>query len=325
VEVKDNKSVAEPDITAIIINYKTPKLTNQAIASVLNNSQGIAKEIIVVDNSSNDGSCGEIKSRWGDNIKLIENKTNVGFAKANNQAMRIGEGRYYLLLNSDAEIAGDAIEKMVGFAESNTKVSILGCKIVSNTGQQQVSCWCTYSLSFLFSRAFNLYRFLPNGTFGSINIETYGKPQNSRSVDVVSGCTMLVRRTAAEKVGLFDEQFFMYCEDMDWCTRMRKAGFDVYFLADATVKHYGGGTNPNKQYRTLVQQGESVLMFMRKEYGGFSALLANVLLALFFVIRLPYWFFASIFGKNKVYSREVNKAYIYAFWWHILWPFCHNN
>jgi len=324
-EVIDNKLFAEPDITAIIVNYKTPDFTNKAVKSISDNSLGISKEIIVVDNASADGSSKIIKAKWGDRIVLIENNENYGFAKANNQAMRIGKGKYFLLLNSDAEIAGDAIEKMVGFAESMPNIGILGCKIVSNSDQQQVSCWRTYSLSFLFFRAFNLYRLLPDGAFGSINIETYGKPRNSRSVDVVSGCVMLVRGTAVEKVGLFDEQFFMYCEDMDWCVRMRKAGFDVYFLSDATVRHYSGGTNPTRQYKTMVQQSKGVLQFMRKEYGIVAMFLANILLALFFAIRLPYWLFASIAGKNKFCSREIAKAYNAAFCWHILWPVCHNN
>jgi GT2 family glycosyltransferase len=311
-----------PDITAIVVNYKTPELTNKAVASIFAGSPGIVKEVIVVDNASGDGSPEMIRSKWGDRITLIEDKRNLGFAEANNIAMRMAKGRYFFLLNSDAEAMGDGIEKMVGFADSNPRIGVVGCRIVSSSGQQQTSCWCTYNLAFLLCRALNLYRVFPNGAFGSINIEEYGKPQKTCAVEVVSGCAMLVRSAAADQVGLFDGRFFMYCEDMDWCTRMHKAGYEVYFFRDATVVHLGGGTNPYMRYHTLIEQNRSVLKFMLKEYGIASAFLANILLALFFIIRLPYWLAASVAGKNRAHARRVAKAYAAAPFWHLLWPIC---
>ena len=252
-----------PDITAIVVNYDTPKFCNNAIESILTTSPNIIKEVIVVDNGSSDNSVELIKGKWGKRVLLIENKQNYGFAKANNQAMQIGKGRYFFLLNSDAEVIGNAVEKMVNFADENPNVGILGCKIVSDSGEQQISCWPTYGLGFLFSRALNLDRIVPNGMFGFPNIETYGKRNNNGPVEVVSGCAMLVRSSATAKVGFFDEQFYMYCEDMDLCTRMRKAGFETYYLSDASVRHYyGGGTLANMRYEMLIEQSKSILKFL---------------------------------------------------------------
>lgn len=310
-----------PDITAVVVNYNTAEFCNNAVESILTTSPDITKEVILVDNGSSDNSVGIIKKKWGQKVLLIENKENHGFAKANNQALRQANGRYFFLLNSDAEVIGDAIEKMVSFADANQRVGVLGCKIVSQSGEQQSSCWRTYNLQYLFCRAFNLDRMVPNGIFGRSNIETYSKRNNSGPVEVVSGCSMLVRNSAAAKVGLFDERFFMYCEDMEWCTRMRKAGFEVYFLSNASVRHYyGGGTIANMRYEMLLEQSKSILKFMRKEYGTGTAFLANIFLWLYFAMRLPYWLFRSIIGENKSRSRDVAKAYIAISCWHMLYP-----
>ena len=311
----------EPDITAIVVNYNTPDLTNKAVESIINTSPDLTKEIIVVDNGSSDNSTKLIKNEWGDKVFLIENSENYGFARANNQAMGLGKGRYFFLLNSDAEVVGDSIEKMVSFADTNPNIGILGCKIVSDSGEQQISCWPTYDLGFLFCRALNLDRIVSNGIFGCPNIETYGKRNNSGPVEAVSGCAMLVRSNTTAKVGLFDEQFFMYCEDMDWCTRMQKAGFEVYFLADAIVRHYSGGTSTGmSNHKMAIELSRSILKFMRKQYGITHSLLANVFMGLFFLIRLPYWVLMSLVGDRKQQAQRMAKSYFIAFCWHAFWP-----
>jgi hypothetical protein len=308
------------DVTAVVVNYKTPDLTKRAIASVLTGSTDMFKEVIVVDNASYDGSVEKIREQWNSQITLIENEENLGFAKANNQAMRIAKGRYYFLLNSDAEIIDDSLSKMVRFADANRDIGILGCRIASSDGTQQYSCWRAYNLSYLLSRALYLYRILPDGWFGTTNIEVYGKPGRTQPVEVVSGCAMLVRREAAEKAGLFDEQFFMYCEDMDWCTRMRKAGYGVYFLFDALVLHKEGSSSGNILERMTVEQSRSVLRFMHKEYGFTKAILANIFLGLFFAVRLPYWILKLVAGRNKGNAKRMARTYAQAFCWHLLWP-----
>jgi GT2 family glycosyltransferase len=316
----DSVAHSRPDVAVVIVNYRTPNLTSTAISSVLSGSSRISKEVIVVDNGSKDGSAEAIKRQWGAKVVLVENNENIGFAAANNQAMRIAKGRYYFLLNSDAKVLGDSLEKMVRFADANPAIGIIGCKILLPSGRQQQSCWRTYNLPYLISRAFYLYRILPDGWFGSTNIETYGKPAKSQSVEVVSGCAMLVRRESSQKTGLFDERFFMYCEDTDWCTRMKRAGFGVYFLLEAEVCHSEKGSSSQIPGRMTIEQSRSVLRFMEKEYDLPTALLSNVFLWLFFAVRLPYWSLKSLAGEDKGSARRTSALYLRAICWHLLWP-----
>lgn len=312
----DNESICKPDITAIVVNYNTPNLTNQAIASIVNNSQEISKEVIVVDNGSDNGNCEKIKLRWNDSVTLIRNKCNLGFAKGNNQAMKIASGRYYLLLNSDAMLTVNSLGEMVRYADNNPEVGILGCKVTSESGEQQSSCWRIYNLPYLFSRALNLYRLFPDRWFGTTNIEQYGKPQETTDVEVVSGCVMLVRKSAVEKVGLFDERFFMYCEDMDWCARMQKGEFAVRYFSGAKVVHFGGATSMNMINETTIEQSRSILKFMHKHYGVLVCYFANILLGLFFLIRLPVW----LLRNDKGIAKKKFHPYLRSLIWHVGWP-----
>ncbi len=305
------------DVTVVIISYNTAELTNKTIESVIVGSAEVASEIIVVDNASYDGSPDKIKARWGDRVTLIENNQNMGFGAANNQAFSLAKGRYFFLLNSDAEVTPGSLSKMIKFADTHQNIGILGCKIISTTGCQQVSCWRTYRLSYLFFRALGLYRMIPDGWFGCTNVETYGKPDKTGQVEVVSGCTMLVRREAAVKVGFFDERFFMYCEDTDWCTRMRKGGYQVYYLAEASVIHHERGSSTNVLDKMTVEQSKSVLKFMQKEYGAFTAFVSNIFLGLFFLVRLPYWVLRFVLCIDKEGARKKLAVYTRTFCWHL--------
>ncbi len=313
----DNK----PDLSVVIVNYRTPEFTCKAIASVVKNSPTLIKEIIVVDNASGDNSVECIHNQWGEHVTLIENEENIGFAKANNQAMEIAKGRYYLLLNSDAEILEDAMERLVQYADLYPNVGITGCTILSSDGSQQASCWRPFTLSYLFVRSIGLFRVLPDGWFGSTNINTYGKPQNTKPVDVVSGCLMLVRRDAADKVGLFDERFFMYSEDTDWCTRMWKGGYEVHFLTDASVRHYGGGTSAQMFTTMRFELNRSVLLLFRKERGWGYAVVGNMLFLLNALVRIPYWFMKWVLRIDIEKSRSMLRANIYGTLLHLKWPF----
>lgn len=310
-----------PDISVVIVNYRTPEWTRKAVASVLNHCSTVSTEIFVVDNGSGDGSAEAMRSCWGGRVIVIENKRNVGFAVANNQAMRQAQGRFYLLLNSDAELVGEALERMLTYAESHPNVGIMGCNVVGSDGRQQASCWRPYGLAYLISRAFNLYRLLPDGWFGTTNIEEYGKPATTCAVDVVSGCVMLVRADAAKKVGLFDERYFMYCEDMDWCTQMRASGYEVHYFAEATVRHYGGGTSAEMHTPMSVEQSRSTMKYLLKQRGWATACLGNLLMLLFFAFRLPLWHLYWLIKSQRKKASVKIKSYWSCLFWHLGWPF----
>lgn len=308
------------DISVIVVNYRTPEYAKRAIESVLQSASPLKVEIIVVDNASGDGSVEILRRQWDDRIIILENDENYGFAKANNQGIRLGTGRYYLLLNSDAMVVDDAISQLVTYAESHPKAAIVGPRVVGGDGLQQASCWRKYSLAYLLSRALGLYRILPDGWLGVTNIEVYGKPIQTRPVEVVSGCVMLVRREAAERVGLFDERYFMYCEDMDWCTEMWQMEYEVHYLSEATVRHYGGGTSASMRTTMSIEQSRSTLKFFRKHYGVVTAFFANFLLGLFFLLRLPIWLCALFRDRKRIVAKQKINSYWFSLLWHIKWP-----
>ncbi len=316
----DNLAAAV-EVSVIIVNYCTPAFTEQAIRSVKETAQGIRTEIIVVDNASEDDSLERIRHNWDGEIVLHANSSNAGFAQANNIAMRMANGKYYLLLNSDAELMEKALAQMLAYMENHSEVGILGCTILSDNGEQQASCWRPPSLSWLFLRALGLYRVLPDGWFGSTHLETYGKPTAACSVAVVSGCVMLVRRSAAQEVGLFDERFFMYSEDTEWCTRMQKKGYQIHFIAEAKVKHFGGGTSAGLFDKMKVEQMRSILQYIGKERGYTATHAANFFMVLFFILRLPGWCFMYVVNQRRKQAKQMIQAYVHCIRWHLSWPF----
>jgi len=310
------ENIKRLDVSVIIVNYRTPDYTIKAIESVVRNCPGLSREIIVVDNASNDDSIKRILSCWRDNIILIQNQENVGFAKANNQGMQIARGRYYFLLNSDAEVLKNGIEQMIKYANEYPDIGILGCTVLSADGHQQFSCWKKYTVWYLFLRALYLYRIIPDGWLGNVNLNQYGRPVNNTNVEVVSGCVMLVRRDAVDRVGMFDERFFMYCEDMDWCIRMNQSGYRVHFQAEPRIIHYGGATSASMLSKMSIEQSRSTLQYFQKYCGRNVAYLANTMFCIFYLLRLPYWFIKHLFDRKNNLSSKKYKAYYAAVKWH---------
>lgn len=309
------------DISVIIVNYKTPEMTCKAIDSVFTHKNSLNVEIIVVDNNSGDGSVDILEKKCSEKITLIQNDKNVGFAKANNIAMKKAAGTYYLLLNSDAEFIDDTIEVMFNYIETKPEIGILGCAIISPDGSKQASCWKPPTLPHLLLRALFLYKIVPDGWFGSYNANKYGNPSETCYVDCVSGCVMMIPQRIANKVGLFDERFFMYSEDTEWCIRMKKFGYKIGFLSKAKVMHYGGGTSAKMLDKMTVERMRSILQLIFIESGMIKTYMANYLLMMFFIIRLPVWLMLIPFRSRKEEAKSMFEAYLKGALWHITWPF----
>jgi hypothetical protein len=173
---------------------------------------------------------------------IIANRENLGFIKANNQAIRIARGRYILLLNSDTIILDNAVAKAVEFADSNPQAAVVGCRVSNPDGSLQRSCFMHGSLLNLLLAASYLYKIFPKSTFFGREGMTWWNFGHSRQVDVVVGCFSLVRKTAIDEVGLIDEAFFVYEDDADWCYRFKRAGWDVMYTPGPQIIHYGGQT-----------------------------------------------------------------------------------
>src|SRR5262245_23778385 len=217
-------SSTAPDITVIVVSYNTAHLLDRMFAA-LEASRGTLKlQIIVIDNASSDGSVEILRAKYP-GVELIENSVNVGFGRANNQALPRLSGRYVLLLNTDAFVAPDTLRKTVSFMDVHPHCGVLGVKIVGEDGAPQWSCpvfpspWGLNNLRWLWRRCFS----------GSQVKETGWDHTSERECDYVLGCFYLTRREVIEQVGLFDPRYFLYFEETDHCRAVRQAGWSVIY------------------------------------------------------------------------------------------------
>ncbi len=266
-------------ISVILVSYNTKNLTKQALEALLKSSCAKDLQIIIVDNASKDKSVDMLKTDFPQ-IQLIENKTNLGFGRANNQALPYLKGDFVLLLNTDAFVEVDTIQQTVAFMQDHPKTGILGVKLIGRDNVLQPSCRYFPTLLNLFIERSNLDTIFKNVKL----VDDMSWDHNStRNCDWVPGCYYLISRKMIEKVGLFDPLYFLYCEEVDHCFAAKQAGWEVTYFADASVVHIGGESaksdgsisNPNRQLVSL--QIESELLYFRKNHG-FIALIGHVVL-----------------------------------------------
>jgi len=259
------------DISVIVVSYNTAHLLHEAIDALRNSASGFSIEIIFVDNASSDGSAKLIREEFAD-CRLIENMVNVGFGRANNQALAFANGRYILLLNTDAFVSTDTLKKTMTHMESNARCGILGVKLVGRNGEMQPSARYFPTPWNLFLKRTGLHRL---SMFNDVRLvdDLEWDHLSVRACDWVPGCYYLVRKEVISQVGLFDPRYFLYYEEVDHCFAAKKAGWEVIFFPDTTVIHIGGEsarsdgevTASGRQLDAL--RIESELLYFRKNHG----------------------------------------------------------
>jgi len=262
------------DISIVIVNYNTRKLLVDCLNSIFKNTKNLNYEVIVVDNGSTDGSVEEIQnlkskiqsSSWRTELKIIENKQNLGFAKANNQGIKIARGRYILLLNSDTKIVDNALKKLVDFAKIKPNLGVLGPRLLNKDGSFQPSAGRFFTLPWAILWLMTGDKFL------------YSSPAKSKKVEWVMGAAFLVSRRAIEKAGLLDENFFMYMEEVEWCWRIKKAGFQIWFYPEAEIYHLVRGSSPEGEQKAILWIYQGLIYFYQKHFAWWQ--LAMLKLAL---------------------------------------------
>ncbi len=254
------------DLSIIIVNYNVKHYLRECLQSIYRSTKEINFEITVVDNNSTDGSVDMVKSEFL-GVKLIENCQNLGFAKATNQGLRENKGRYVLLLNPDTIVLPNALDRMVEFMEANFHAGALGCKLLYPDGRLQPSCRSFPTLTTAFFENTGLEKlFLRNRIIGRHRIGHWDY-NDIREVDQPMGSALMVRREAITQAGLMDEQFHMYYEDVDWCFRIKKRGWKIYFIPLAQIIHYGGQSAWPNMPKMKIQRYKSRHKFFRKHYG----------------------------------------------------------
>ncbi|HUV03880.1 MAG TPA: glycosyltransferase family 2 protein [Armatimonadota bacterium] len=297
------------DLSIAIASWNTRDLLDRCLESVYAASAGLAFETIVVDNASDDGSAEMVASKYPD-VKLIQNKLNLGFAAACNLAFKHSVGRYFLLLNSDTVVLDGALRAMVGFMHSHPDAGAAGCRLLNPDGSLQRSCSRFPSLMTEFFDALYLSKLFPTSRlFGSYSM-SYWDFDEVREVDFAGGSCLIVRREAVEEVGLLDESFFMYVEEADWCYRMWENGWKVYYFPDARVIHLGGESARRYGGDILLHLYVSRNKFIRKHRGRTAAVAHRMIVGLGAVSRLCF------FGIRRLRRHELAEAV--CFQWRLL-------
>lgn len=258
---------AAPDVSIIVTNYNTRDLLRACFASMEGRLGRPWLEVILVDNASADGSAEMTREEFPD-VRVFVQERNEGFAHANNRGIRASRGRHVLILNSDTEIVDDALERMRDHMEAHPDIGALGARLLNTDGTVQLSCRSFPSYrTVLFHRYSLMTRLFPRNRYSAEYLMTDTNHDETMDVDWVSGACMMVRRETMDAVGLLDEGFFMYAEDVDWCYRMKQAGWRVCYLPQAEVRHHIGRSTRNVPYRMTYERHRSMWRFYRKHYS----------------------------------------------------------
>lgn len=268
---------AQPDISVVIVNWNTKELLLECLESLTEMPCHYSIEAIVVDNGSEDGSQSAVRSKHP-SVRLIENNANLGFAKANNIGITASRGRYLCLVNSDVRVLDDCVDLLYEFMERNASIGLAGPKILSPDMTLQNSCRKFPTIWNSFCGALRLNRLLPKSAFFSDEHMAYFSHDKTISVDSLAGCFLMIRKEAIEGVGLFDEQFFIYAEEVDLCKRLRAFGWDIVFYPEARAIHHHGASSARQPIRFALEQQRSVLKYWRKHHELFARVLFRVLL-----------------------------------------------
>lgn len=273
------------DLSIIIVNYNVKHFVEQCLHSVFNASKNLNIEVFVVDNNSVDGSVPFIKQKFPQ-VKLIENKTNTGFSVANNQAIKQSSGKYVLLLNPDTVVQEDTFEKVIAFMNEHPEAGGLGIKMFDGKGKflpESKRGLPTPAVAFY--KIFGLAKLFPNSKkFGQYHL-TYLDKDKTHQIDVLSGAFMLMRKETLDKVGLLDETFFMYGEDIDLSYRITLGGYKNYYFADSSIIHYKGESTKKSSVNYVIVFYKAMAIFAQKHFSSGNAKLFNFLIHLAIYLR----------------------------------------
>ena len=293
------------DLAIIIISWNVRDLLRTCIQSILNNIHGLTYRITVVDNASSDGTIAMLQNEFPD-VLCLRNIENVGFASANNQALRESQARHVLLLNPDTLVVGDALKTMVEFADTRDEIGLIGPRLQSPDGKIQYVCARSFptAVNWFWHYCFIGRVLSGNRVFGRLLL-SFWDHLDSRAVEAITGAAMLIPKRTLEQVGVLDETHPMYLEDVDYCRRVWMAGKEIWYLSDAVIIHYGGQSSSQVSWKTKLLSLDAHRIFFDRYGSWIDKKLFRPLVVLVSLIRLSVFCFArlaSIFRPNGIQS-----------------------
>lgn len=260
-------TAAQVALSVVILNWNARDYLMAALQSIVGQSWRCAIEVIVVDNASNLDDSVEMVRRDFPQVRLIAQPVNVGFSAGNNIGLRAARGRYIFFLNPDTVVHPGALDALANWMEAHPRAGVCGPKLLNPDGTLQKSCRAFPSFGAGLFRSTFLGRLFPNNRWTrSYLMEDFGHDREA-SVDWLSGAALCARREALQEVGVWDENFFMYCEDVDLCYRMKAAGWDRVYLPQAVVTHRIGGSSDYAQGKAIRRHHASMLRFYLKHHA----------------------------------------------------------
>ncbi|GAB4566792.1 MAG: glycosyltransferase family 2 protein [Anaerolineae bacterium] len=304
------------DLSILIVSWNVSALLRRCLTSIaeadgidaVGRGQGLQTEVIIIDNASSDDTLSSLPdafpwARW------IVNDENVGFTRANNQGLQIAQGRYILFLNPDTEIVGDALAQMAHFLEAHPGVGVVGPQLRYADGRVQSSRRRFPTLATAFLESTLLHQWWPDNPVARRYHMADTPDDQIQEVDWVVGACMMARREVIEQIGGFDERFFMYSEELDWCRRAKDAGWRVVYLPTAQVIHHEGKSSEQVVAARHIHFQTSKVLYFRKYHGEAAASLVRLFLLTTYVVQWAIEAGKWLLGHRRPLRRERMAAY----------------
>lgn len=290
-------------VSIIIVNYNNFKLLDNCLKSIYQKTSDVTFEIIVIDNNSIEGDVAEITSSY-DNLILIKNKENRGFAAANNQGFKIAKGEYYLILNNDTLFIENTIKKVLDFVHSRKDKIFVGCRLLNTDTSYQESVMNFPSLWNIFTDSFFLSKIFRTSKFFNKNAISFADTKSPVEVDVIKGAFMFCKADDIKLLNGFDEKFFFYSEELDLCKRFKNSGGKIIYYPEISIIHIGGASVKNDELFFYKNQTIARIQYFQKHFTGVKFLVAVVIYYLGVIIRIPIYFILCFVTLNKNYLSK---------------------
>ena len=293
------------DLSIVLVNLNAADYLVECLRSIRANPPPYNCEIVVVDNGSNDDSGVRVRSEFPEAL-FISNSRNEGFARASNRGLQEAKGRYVLLLNPDTIVHPGALGNLVSYARANPMIGILGPRVLNRDGTLQKQCRRSFPTPWvIFTYYSGLARLFPKSRLFARYLRGYEDDLQAHQVDAVSGAAMLIRHETIEQIGVLDETYFAYGEDLDYCFRAKQANWEVWYYPSAKITHFGGqGGSTHQPWKAIYEYHRAMIVYYRKHLANKYPLPLNALVYLGIGLKTASALIVNSFRRNKVIGTK---------------------
>ena len=283
------------DLSVVIVNYQTFELTKNTINSIFEHDYPFELEVIVVDNASSDDSMSRLQDYFGDRVRFIASAENNGFAAGNNQALRVVEARYVLLLNSDTIVWENTLESIYNYMEDHKDVGACGCRVLLENGELDKAC--KRSFPNVKNSFFRLFHIPTNSADDNYNLDNLPDDE-IYEIDCLTGAFMFMRKEALDTAGLLDETFFMYGEDIDLCYRIKNSGWKIIYYGESKITHLKGASSKKQKSKLIYEFYRAMYIYYKKHHAEESSFIVNIVVYIGIAVLCILKLFLNLFKKK---------------------------